>query len=149
MYFLTQIREQPFEMKNLLRYSVYILLIFMASCADEGSDPGSSTSDDRDKFNGDWLCTEKLNGQPATTFTIVFSKVAADSVKIKNFSNYGDFTFAYGEVSGNSLVIPQQNMGVTSIPVQGSGVYSSSGGGKITMNYTVDGETATATCVRP
>jgi hypothetical protein len=136
-------------MKQVLRYSLYIFILFLAACADEGSDPGTSNTDDRDKFTGAWLCTEKLDQQPQTTFTIDISKGSADTIKIKNFSNYGDFTIAYGEVNGNSVVIPQQNMGVTSIPVFGTAVYSSSNGGKISMDYTVDGTHATATCVRP
>ena len=137
-------------MKKALLYCSIILMGFLASCTDEddGSTP-SSPGDDRDKFTGAWLCTEKITGQPQSTFTVEFSKVGNDSVRIKNFSNYGDFTYAYGEVNGSSLVIPQQNMGITSIPIQGSGLYSSGSGGKITMNYVVDGDTASASCVRP
>jgi hypothetical protein len=135
-------------MKKLLLYGTLLILTAFASCSEEGSEPQAPT-DERDKFLGAWLCTEKLTGQSPTTFTIDISKIGTDSVKIKNFSNYNDLTFAYGEVSGNSLTIPQQNIGVTSIPVQGSGVYSSNAGGKITMTYVQNGTNATANCVRP
>lgn len=136
-------------MKKLLLYSSIALMGFLASCSDEDDSTPSGPTDDRDKFTGAWLCTEKITGQPQSTFTIEFSKTGNDSVKIKNFSNYGDFTYAYGEIAGNGLTIPQQNMGVTSIPIQGYGIYSSSGGGKITMYYNVDGDSASANCVRP
>ena len=135
-------------MKKLLFSLSVITLAFFASCSEEGSEPQAPV-DDRDKFTGTWLCTETLTGQQPTTFTIEINKAGDDSIKIKNFSNYGDFTFAFGLVSESSLTIPQQNMGVTSIPVNGTGIYSSSNGGKITMNYNVDGSTASANCVRP
>jgi hypothetical protein len=136
-------------MKKIFLYSVFLGLIFLASCTEEGSEP-TAPVDDRDKFVGAWLCTEKIGTQNPRVFTIDISKVNANEVKIKNFSDYGDFTYALAEVIGNSLVIPQQNLtGGTPIAVQGSGIYSSSNGGKITVNYTVDGDSATATCVRP
>ena len=135
-------------MEKLLFSLSVISLAFFASCSEEGSEP-QAPEDDRDKFTGTWLCTETITGQQQTTFTIDINKAGGDSIKIKNFSNYGDFTFAYGLISGSSLTIPQQNMGVTSIPVNGFGLYSSSQGGKITLDYTVDGSDADAVCVRP
>ncbi len=123
--------------------------LFIASCSDETVDP---TVDARDKFTGSWLCKETVTGSPAQSFTINISKVGSgDSVKISNFSNYGTNppqTIAL--ISGNSIVIPFQNITPTvpSISVQGSGIYSSNGGEKINMNYTTDGQSAIAVCTK-
>jgi len=124
--------------------------LFIASCSDETVDP---TVDARDKFTGSWLCKETITSPPTSnqTFTIKISKIGnGDSVLIKNFSGLGETTLpqAYAEISGNSIVIPSQKITVTEIPVQGSGIYSSNGGEKINMNYTTDGQSATAVCTK-
>lgn len=136
----------PYSMKKLSLLLAGSLLMFMASCTDDTGDI-TPDSDARDKFTGDWSCKETINGT-FTTFTINISKVGdGDSILVKNFSNYGDFTNTYAEVTVNSVTIPFQKIGVTQIPVSGSGIYSSSGGtDKITMNYNTDGQAATAVC---
>jgi hypothetical protein len=120
--------------------------LFIASCSDETVDP---TVDARDKFTGSWLCKETISGA-TSSFTITISKVGSnDSLKISNFSNYGTSSpQTYAEISGNSIVIPLQSITTTAISVQGSGIYSSNGGEKINMNYTTDGQSATAVCTK-
>ena len=131
-------------MKKYFLLATAALTLFIASCSDETVDP---TVDPRDKFTGSWLCVETI-APSQQSFSISISKVGnGDSVKISNFSNYGTSSpQTYAEVSGNSIVIPLQNITSTSIPVQGSGIYSSNGGGKINFNYTVDGQSASAVC---
>lgn len=133
-------------MKNICWITFASIALFIASCSDEAVDPAV---DARDKFTGSWLCQETVAGA-SQSFTITISKVGTgDSVKISNFSNYGSSSpQAYAEVSGNSIVIPFQNITTTSIPVQGSGIYKSSGGEKIDMNYTTDGQSASAVCTK-
>ena len=132
-------------MKKISFIAFATFALFIASCSDETVDP---TVDPRDKFTGSWLCQETITGTPTQSFTITISKVGSgDSVKISNFSNYGSTSpQTYAEISGNSIVIPYQEITQTNIVVQGSGIYSSNGGVKITMNYTTDGESATAVC---
>jgi hypothetical protein len=134
-------------MKKISSIAFAIIVLLIASCTDETVDP---TTDPRDKFTGSWLCKETITGSPVQTFTITISKVGSgDSVKISNFSNYGATSpQTYAEISGNSIVIPFQNITTTGIPVQGSGLYSSSGGEKINMNYSTDGQSATAVCTK-
>ena len=134
-------------MKKISWITFAIIVLFIASCTDETVDP---ITDPRDKFTGSWLCQETITGSPVQTFTINISKVGSgDSVKISNFSNYGTTSpQTYAEISGNSIVIPFQNITTTGIPVQGSGLYSSSGGEKINMNYSTDGQSATAVCTK-
>lgn len=134
-------------MKKIIWISFASIVLFIASCSDETVDP---TVDPRDKFTGSWLCQETITGSPAQSFTITISKVGdGDSVKISNFSNYGTSSpQTYAEISGNSIVIPFQNITTTAIPVQGSGIYSTSGGEKISMNYSTDGQSATAVCTK-
>lgn len=134
-------------MKKISLIAFATVALFIASCSDETVDPAA---DPRDKFTGSWLCQETITGSPAQSFTITISKVGSgDSIKISNFSNYGttpDQTIA--EVSGNSMVIPPQEITQTKIAVDGFGIYSSSGGEKINMNYSTDGQSATAVCTK-
>ena len=133
-------------MKKIIGISLVVFTLFLAACSDETVDPAV---DVRDKFTGSWLCKETIAGA-TTSFTITISKVGSgDSLKISNFSNYGTSSpQTYAEVSGNSIVIPLQNITTTAIPVQGSGIYSSSGGEKINLNYSTDGQSATAVCTK-
>ena len=122
-------------------------LLFFSSCADDNTvDPNV---DPREKFLGGWTCKETI-GANTITFTINISSYGeSDSVRISNFSGYGNTAVALGLVTGNSLQIPNQQIGITNIPVQGSGTYSSQGGNeKISMNYLTDGQSATAVCNR-
>lgn len=134
-------------MKKIIWISFASIALFLSSCTDETVDP---SVDPRDKFTGSWLCQETVTGSPAQSFTITISKVGSgDSVKISNFSNYGSTSpQTYAEIAGNSIVIPFQNITSTGIPVQGSGLYSNNGGEKINMNYSTDGESATAVCTK-
>lgn len=134
-------------MKKISWIAFACIALFVASCSDETVDPAV---DVRDKFTGSWLCKETITGSAPTTFTITISKVGSgDSLKISNFSNYGTSSpQTYAEVSGNSIVIPQQYITTTAISVQGSGIYSNSGGEKISLNYSTDGQSASAVCTK-
>jgi hypothetical protein len=105
--------------------------------------------DDRIKFIGDWKCSETI-GSSSSTFDIVISSYGeSDSLQISNFSLLGTSTVALALVSGKSIVIPNQQIGVTNIVVQGSGLYFTQGGAeKMNLNYTVDGQSATAVCTK-
>lgn len=130
----------------LLPLLLFGLLFFISACAEEDDDPGI---DPREKFEGSWRCTETIAGSN-TTFTITITlKGESDSVRVSNFSGYGNTAVALGLVSGNRIDFPSQEIGITYIPIEGSGTYSSSGGNeKINMNYSTDGQPATAVCVR-
>jgi hypothetical protein len=132
-------------MKKIIWISFASIALFIASCSDETVEP---TVDPRDKFTGDWLCQETITGQQPQTFTISISKLGSgDSVKISNFSNYGTSSpQTIAEIDDNSIVISSQNITSTGITVQGSGLYSKSGGEKINLSYTTDGDNATAVC---
>lgn len=124
------------------------LMMLLTSCADEDfQDPNA---DPREKFLGAWVCKETIGSAAPQTFTIYFTSYGTtDTVRISNFSGYGNTAVAYALVSGNSLQIPQQQIGVTNIPVQGSGTFSSQGGNeRIDMTYLTDGNNATALCTR-
>jgi hypothetical protein len=131
--------------RNYFRVFIVALLASLASCSDENNDPGvTNPVDDRARFTGNWTCSENT-GQ---TFGITISlKGSEDSITINNFSNYGSSANAYGLVSGNSLTIPGQNIGITAVHVQGSGVLNGAGT-KITMNYIADGDTISATATK-
>jgi hypothetical protein len=133
--------------KNLINSLLFMSLVLLfTACAEEDDDPGI---DAREKFEGSWRCTETISGSN-TTFTITISlKGESDSVRVSNFSGYGNTAVALGLVSGNRIDFPSQQIGITFIPVEGSGTYSSTGGNeKINMTYTTDGQPATAVCER-
>ena len=123
-------------------------LLLLGACADE--DFQDLGTDPRDKFLGAWICKEAIGTSAPQTFTIYFTSYGvSDTVRISNFSGYGNTAVAYALVSGNNLQIPQQQIGVTNIPVQGSGTFSTQGGNeRIDMNYLTDGNNATALCTR-
>ncbi len=134
-------------MKNLLRILFLLPLLYFASCSEDNS--STPTIDARDKFTGTWSCKETISGT-TQIFNIQISKIGVeDSVNISNFSNYGSTADAIAFISGNSLTIPTQNIGVTGIPVGGTGIYSSNAvTQKITMNYSTDGSSASAICTK-
>lgn len=124
-----------------------VALGLFSACSDEDT-PGLNV-DDREKFLGTWTCAETI-GSSTTTFPIIITSYGeSDSLRISNFSNYGNTAVALGLVSGKSIVIPNQQIGVTNIVVQGSGLYFSQGANeKMNLNYTSDGQSATAVCTK-
>jgi hypothetical protein len=132
--------------KNILKWILILTVsIFIQSCTDDSSDTGFT--DARDKFEGTWSCRETIAGS-SSTFPVVITKYGdEDSVTLNNFSNFGDATYAFGIVTGSSIVIPNQSISNSpvSLIVVGSGIYSSTGSTeKITFNYQTDGQSATA-----
>ncbi|MBL7923191.1 MAG: hypothetical protein JNL88_03235 [Bacteroidia bacterium] len=133
-------------MKSTLLLAISSLLLFSACSEEDGSDP---FVDERLKFLGTWSCKETIGTSTMTFPIIITSYGESDSVRISNFSNYGNNAVALGLISGKSIVIPNQQIGITNIVVQGSGLYSSQGASeKITMNYISDGQNATAVCTK-
>lgn len=124
-----------------------VALAMLSACSDE--DTPDPTIDDRTKFLGTWSCVETI-GSSTTTFPIIITSYGeSDSLRLSNFSNYGNTAVALGLVSGKSIVIPNQQIGVTLIVVQGSGLYFSQGANeKMNLNYTSDGQSATAVCTK-
>ena len=133
-------------MKKILLYCLPAMLFFASCAEDDAADP---LIDDREKFLGEWNCTETI-GTSSMSFKIYITSYGeSDSMRLSNFSNYGNTAVALGLSSGNSIVIPNQQIGITNIVVQGSGTYSSTGGNeKINLAYSTDGQSATAVCTR-
>ena len=133
-------------MKNKSLYIIAFAITLLASCTDEDTPtPGGGTTDDRDRYLGDWICTESAT----LSFTInITKKGTSDTIRIENFGGYGpDEPQAIGLISGNSMTIPFQSITLTSINIQGYGVLNGAST-KITMNYVADGNTIAATCTR-
>lgn len=132
-------------MKTAIKKNGYILILVLmlgmiGSCTDESSNPTPTSTDDRDKLVGAWLCSEGSG----TPFTIEISKLGDDRINIKNFSNFGANSNARCEVAGNSITIPFQDVNDLSVTTSatGSGIYSKTGSQeKITLNYIVDTDT--------
>lgn len=135
----------PIIMK-ILAYLGLLSLALFTSCAEE--DTTDPFVDPREKFIGKWKCTETSG--TVTTFDIYITSYGeSDSIRISNFANYLNSAVALGLVDGNSVTIPNQNIGVTNIEVEGNGTYTNQGGNeKINLVYIHDGNNATAVCVR-
>ncbi len=140
-------------MKRISNVSFAVLtlvILFISSCVkDESTNPDGTpaVTDVRDKFVGDWICTE-TTGPDEDKFTITISKDANDAyIKIVNFNNLGKPYSARVGVSNSNMSIGIQSISGTTY--EGSGQYASN---KITMTYTInDGitkQTATASCVK-
>jgi hypothetical protein len=124
-----------------------VALGFLGGCSED--ETPELNVDDRLKFLGSWNCSETI-GSSTTTFPVIITSYGeSDSLRLSNFSNYGNTAVALGLVSGKSIVIPNQQIGVTLITVQGSGLYFTQGANeKMNLNYTSDGQSATAVCTK-
>ncbi len=133
---------------NILRAIVFMMMIasFDACQKDTETDPAVSPAD-RDKFIGIWI-TQSTGTTPPLNFTMTIYRgtSSASQILIKNFEGEGSSTTTIGEISGNSISIPQQV--VASDTIQGSGTYNNNN--TLTLNYTlrdgiaVDTRSATA-----
>jgi len=133
-------------MNYKLLLTIAAIFLFAACSDDNNSDPNL---DDRIKFLGSWTCDETI-GSSQSAFTIVITTFGeSDSLRVSNFSNLGNSSVALALVSGKSIVFPGQQVGVTNIDIQGSGLYLTQGANeKMNLNYSVDGQSALANCVK-
>ena len=127
-------------MKKTLKinYSPFLILascvLILSACAKEDTAP------DVDKYLGDWVCKEN----PPSTFHINITKHGnEDSLDVSNFNNLGAGFKALFIVSGNSVVIPNQD--VSGFSVSGSGTYNNN---KMNLSYKVDSDNFTAECTK-
>lgn len=126
---------------------VTAFVMLMTACVPDDSTAPNNT-DNRDQFEGNWLCKETISSV-TTTFTIKIAKDTASSsfVKIFNFNNLGSSYSVRASVSSSRLQIARQT--VSGIEYEGSGELLNS---KLTMTYSAkDGlttENATASCTK-
>jgi len=105
-----------------------LLLFTMATC-----NPDENEVDPRDKFLGQWHCTETSTQNPTPiTFTVDFTKdlLTTDEMYIANFYHLGFDEKAKVLVNFNNFEIPSQV--VCNITFSGNGSFSQN---KITMTY--------------
>ena len=140
--FLLMKHSMKFNKTNKILIAGLLLIGLMTSCAKDDENQPSTPGSDRDKFVGTWLCSESISNGPTTVFTLNITKQgSADTIYIYNFNNLGSPFYAIGLVSGNSLVIPSQD--ITQVSILGTGIFTQD---KIQMNYTADSDTLSATC---
>lgn len=106
-----------------------LISLTMATCnPDDGEDV-----DTRDKYVGQWNCTETATQHPVPiTFSVDITKDAltTDEIYISNFYHLGFDEKAKGLVNFNSLNLPTQT--VCNITFFGDGTYSQN---KVNMTY--------------
>ncbi len=106
-----------------------VVILIISSCTDE---TGITTGDDRDKFTGNWSCSEKSKVFGNSNYAVSITKIGDnDSIAIRNFYNLGSTFSAIGIVGGNAITIPFQN--IDGIVVQGSGLLSNNS--KFELDY--------------
>ena len=136
----------------LLTLIIFISTISIISCNKDNTDSGPQPIDDpRDKFVGNWTCTEVSQLYPTQTpFTVGISLSTSNSTQIliSNFYHFGTSEYATGVVLDNSVTLPQQT--VCNMSVHGSGTLETPT--KITWKYYVndaaDIDTVSATYVK-
>ncbi|MBT8196615.1 MAG: hypothetical protein KJO64_09300 [Bacteroidia bacterium] len=118
-----------------LSFLIFAGLFVFNSC-DIDSNPLPKISDDRNKFEGTWICTDESVVFGTSTFTVNINIVgASDTVEIKNWYNLGVGTTTLGLVADNSITIPNQT--VSGFAIFGSGFYSSNDE-EIVISYSAD-----------
>lgn len=136
----------PVMKKNIIYPFIAVaVLIFINSCG-PGPDPGPEpTADPRDKFTGNWNCSEtsNLNGNSTFQVTISLSSTNTAQILFANFNHLGTTPKIYGVVASNYVEIPAQT--VNSLDVRGSGNYNTSDS-KIYWNYYIDDGADIDTC---
>ncbi len=132
----------PLRNSNTFFILLAVVITLLYSCAKD--DSFSPNADDRERYLGNWICKETVQGQTPTTFTITVSSFGdTDTLQVKNFNQLGASTSALWLVSDNSITIPAQQ--VTQVALSGFGFYKD---GKLDLTYTADGESVTADCTR-
>lgn len=115
-------------MKNTSLIAFAALSLFIFSCTpDKKDDPISPSTDSRDVFVGSWMCNENSKITGTTSYPVSIAKSTSNATEI-NISRFYDITnqSVRATVSGNSIVIPYQQLNVVSGFVKGSGTLSSS-----------------------
>jgi hypothetical protein len=128
---------------NLLPVIIlFALAISVQSCSSDDTAEPNIPGADRDKYTGNWICTETYSGQAPTTFTINVQKHGEDdTLYVYNFNNLGAQFYTIWLVSANSVTIPSQN--VSGFSISGSGFYVNE---KINLTYNSGGYQITAVC---
>lgn len=118
------------KINNACYAALTILILFISSCVPD--DDATPNADVRDKFVGNWNCSETANGTK-DDFSIVISKSNSNTstVLITNFNNLNSTYIAKATVSNSSLSIASQQV------TGNSGVYTVQGSGSIS-NETIN-----------
>lgn len=102
------------HIKNLLIILCGTFIIAGLSSCEEDSSFGNDINEDyRDKYIGNWTCTETPAKGIELTYTVKISKDTANSsrVYLKNFGFSGlNEKAAYGIVTENSITVPEQTI---------------------------------------
>lgn len=132
-------------MKKTFPYLVSLatLVSILFSCNPD--DNPNDTADARDKFVGNWTCSEHSAQNGNSTFTIGISLNPGNSsqIYIANLYALGTSKQVYAVVAGDNATIPQQNIG--SYTASGSGnIYNSDT--KINLDYYMNDGADIDTC---
>lgn len=110
-----------------------VIALSIASCSKEDD----AVTLDREKFLGTWHVESHGTNSGTQHYNVTITGAASqpEQIVMSNFDLTGDSTTVYGEVSGNSLLIPGTVIYFSGgqVTVEGTGSYSS---GVLTMNYT-------------
>ncbi len=139
-------------MKKTIRYTFIIITlisIFFSCNPDDTNDNPQPTEDPRDKFVGNWTCSEtsSQNGQINPFYvTITLDPSNSSQILLANFYQIGTSQKVYGVVASSNATVPNQT--VSGLSIRGSGNIANNNT-KINWNYIVDpgGDPDTCTAV--
>ncbi|PID94369.1 MAG: hypothetical protein CSA95_03555 [Bacteroidetes bacterium] len=106
-------------MKN---YGIALLLGFIALFLTVACEPVEDETPDREKFIGEWTCTEANRKLPAYRVAILEDGQVEENVLLQNFGQLGNQAKPSGQASGNHLTVSPQSCLDDSWQVEGTGV---------------------------
>lgn len=126
------------------KYVRFLMLMFFAVLLFKACEPESAVT--RDELTGTWTCAE--TGFSTFTVTISASSSDVNRINISNFNNLGKSVFVYADISGSSIIIPNQT--ADGFEISGSGSISDVNSMKMTYSVNDGAETehVTATFTR-
>jgi hypothetical protein len=139
-------------MKKIVYFLFVLGSLYVVSCSPDSKDDAltPTSSDERDKFVGTWLCNE-TSQITNSSYTISISKSTTNSSEIIINKFYNLVAQARASVSSNSISIPYQNL--SSIGFGSGNGKLSSNGINLNLNYIVKiasnpKDTCSAICVK-
>lgn len=98
-------------MKNKFFIPLLFGIMILFSACEETLDILPDNSDPRDKFIGEWTCSEtELRSTEDYTVTIQKNPENSTQVVLKNFGLLGQDAFPYAYITGDKITLPQQNV---------------------------------------
>ena len=108
-------------MKLFLRIILFFSIVSILFYSCDPNDNDSPLDDPRDRFIGNWICSETSSENGSSSFTVTISLKPDNSTQIllSNFYQLGTAAKVYAIVAGTYATIPEQT--VSGFSIKGNG----------------------------